>query len=195
MMWSYWRVPQIRVEDGNRAAERTGWVAPDDGLLVHDINRNGTVDNVAELFGSSTLDGFAMLETLDRNGDGKITAADEAFSELRVWRDLNQDGVSQANELFTLGELNITEISTQTTDAAGTNQGHDLGLTSLFTRTNGTTGEATNIYFQTDGQDSVINETGFTPAPPQGCCRNCHARAICIQQPMPRPTRPALPPN
>jgi hypothetical protein len=156
-------------------------------LLVHDINRNGTVDSVAELFGSITLDGFAMLETLDSNGDGKITAADEAFSELRVWRDLNQDGrvatgkarhidpvdqyetgapvamrrAGQANELFTLTELNITEIST---DATGTNQGHDLGLTSLFTRTNGTTGEATSIYFQTDGQDSVINETGFTPS-------------------------------
>jgi hypothetical protein len=149
---------------GNGVAERTGWVAPDDGMLVHDINRNGTVDSVAELFGSATIDGFAVLETLDTNGDGKITAADEAFSELRVWRDLNQDGVSQANELFTLTELNITEISTQTTDATGTNQGHDLGLTSLFTRTNGTTGEATSVYFQTDGQDSVINETGFTPS-------------------------------
>lgn len=150
--------------DGNGFAERTGWVSSDDGILVRDINQNGTVDNVTELFGSSTVDGFTKLETLDANMDGKIDAADAAFSDLRVWRDFNQNGVSEAGELFTLAQLGITQISVQTQDATGTNAGHDLGVTSSFTRTDGSTGQATSIWFQTDNQDTVPDEAGFVPA-------------------------------
>ncbi len=36
-------------------AERTGWVAPGDGLLVWDRNANGAIDTGHELFGSETL--------------------------------------------------------------------------------------------------------------------------------------------
>ncbi|MDZ4304578.1 MAG: hypothetical protein U1C13_23475, partial [Pseudomonas sp.] len=38
----------------NGFAERTGWVAPGDGLLVWDRNANGTIDTGRELFGSET---------------------------------------------------------------------------------------------------------------------------------------------
>jgi hypothetical protein len=96
--------------DGNGFAERTGWVSSDDGILVRDGNRNGNVDSVAELFGSATQDGFAVLETFDDNHDGKIDAADAVFADLKVWRDLNQNGVSEAGELFTLGQLGIQSI-------------------------------------------------------------------------------------
>ena len=41
---------------------------------------------------------------------GQITSADAAWSQLQVWRDLNQDGISQSNELSTLAGLNITRI-------------------------------------------------------------------------------------
>jgi hypothetical protein len=147
-------------------------VSSDDGLLVYDRNGNGKVDGIGELFGSQTKDGFEVLETLDSNHDGRIDEQDQAFIDLRVWRDLNQNGVSGAGELFTLGQAGITKISLQTTDVTGTNAGAGLGVTALFTRANGSTGEATSIYFQTDGQNSVPNEAGFTPAagvekPPQ----------------------------
>jgi len=36
-------------------AERSGWVAPGDGLLVWDRNANGAIDSGRELFGSETL--------------------------------------------------------------------------------------------------------------------------------------------
>jgi Ca2+-binding RTX toxin-like protein len=150
--------------DGNGFAERTGWVSADDGLLAYDINRNGTVDGVGELFGSSTQDGFAVLETLDSNHDGKIDAQDAAFGDLRIWRDLNQNGVSEAGELFTLGQMGITEIALQTTDVTGTNAGAELGFTALFTRADGSTGAATSVYFQTDRASTVPDETGFVPA-------------------------------
>ena len=60
-------------------AERTGWVKPDDGILVIDDSLNGTVDGAGELFGSPTQDGFEVLETLDSNHDGVIDASDADF--------------------------------------------------------------------------------------------------------------------
>ena len=56
--------------DEDQFAERTGWVMPDDGFLAHDANGNGTVDGIAELFGSYTTDGFTELTALDSNADG-----------------------------------------------------------------------------------------------------------------------------
>lgn len=79
--------------DGNGFAEQTGWAAPDDGLLVRDINGNGTIDSGKELFGdqavlkngSNATNGFQALADLDDNNDGKIDANDAAYSQLKVW--------------------------------------------------------------------------------------------------------------
>ncbi|MFC3321665.1 calcium-binding protein [Mesorhizobium cantuariense] len=151
--------------DGDGFAERTGWVSADDGILVVDANGNGVVDGVSELFGSSTQDGFAVLETFDTNGDGRIDASDSVFSTLRVWQDLDQDGVSDAGEMMTLAEAGIVSIALTRTDVTGANAGHDLGYEALFTRANGTTGTAQTIYFQTDRQDTRADNTpNFTLA-------------------------------
>lgn len=96
----------------------TGWAKSDDGFLVRDLNGNGVIDSGRELFGVDTLksngqlatQGFDALADLDSNADGQITSADAAWSQLQVWRDLNQDGISQSNELSTLAGLNITRI-------------------------------------------------------------------------------------
>ncbi|QHE95872.1 hypothetical protein LCG56_21510 [Pseudomonas cannabina pv. alisalensis] len=50
--------------------------------------------------------------SLDSNEDGEFDSADEQFKNVRVWQDLNQDGVSQASELRTLEYLGVTSIST-----------------------------------------------------------------------------------
>ncbi|WP_333878551.1 DUF6973 domain-containing protein [Methylobacter sp.] len=94
--------------DGVKTA--TGWINANDGLLVWDRNGNGTIDNGRELFGDSTIKsdgslatgGFNALADLDSNHDGIVNAQDTDFAGLRVWRDLNQDGISQSNELSTL---------------------------------------------------------------------------------------------
>ncbi|MBL4775804.1 MAG: hypothetical protein JKY87_07105 [Mariprofundus sp.] len=71
-----------------------------------------------------------MVNNLDANWDN-----------LRVWQDLNQDGISQAGELSSLDQLGITSInvaSTQNSEVlANGNQIADLGT---FTYTDGTTG-------------------------------------------------------
>jgi hypothetical protein len=44
------------------------------------------------------------------NGDGWISRLDGIAPSLRVWVDINHDGVSQHGELLTLGEARVTRI-------------------------------------------------------------------------------------
>ncbi|HYG36652.1 MAG TPA: calcium-binding protein, partial [Clostridia bacterium] len=151
--------------DQDGFAEKTGWVSADDAILVRDSNTNGTVDGASELFGSPNQDGFAVLEAMDTNGDGTIDAKDEGFDQLRVWQDLDQDGISDAGELRTLSEAGIKSISVIRSDIGGTNQGHPIGYEASFERSDGTSGTAQTIYFETDRQNTVSDNTpGFTPS-------------------------------
>lgn len=139
--------PVMFDHDGDGVKNATGWVSSDDALLVLDKNGNGTIDNGRELFGDSTIksngqtatDGFDALADLDTNADGKISSADTQFNNLRLWRDLNQDGISQTGELFTLTALGISSISVTSSAHSQTlpngNQIADLGT---YTKTDGT---------------------------------------------------------
>ena len=115
-------------KDGIRVA--TGWVGADDGLLVIDRNGDALINNGNELFGdhytlqdgSHAAHGYAALAEFDSNGDGKVDAADADFAQLRVWRDLNQDGISQADELFTLDAVKVKSLNLAYRDV-----NHNLG--------------------------------------------------------------------
>ena len=124
----------------------TGWAGADDGFLVRDLNGNGTIDSGRELFGVDTVksngqlatQGFDALADLDSNADGQITSADAAWSQLQVWRDANQDGISQAGEISTLGALNITRIgvngSSSGPQAGQTINNNRVALSTTYTR-------------------------------------------------------------
>ncbi|MBY3378945.1 calcium-binding protein [Rhizobium laguerreae] len=146
-------------------AERTGWVSADDGILVRDANGNGTVDGAGELFGSATQDGFAVLETMDSNGDGRVDIADAGFQELYVWQDANQNGQTDAGELKHLSDLGISSVSVIRQAVGSTNQGNTVGYEGTFTRADGTTGTSQSIYFQTDDRDTVGDTTPDFVAP------------------------------
>ncbi|WP_297324080.1 calcium-binding protein [Nitrosomonas sp.] len=108
----------------------TGWVKSDDGFLVLDRNNNGTIDSGRELFGVDTIksdgsrasNGFDALSDLDSNADRLFDQNDSEFAHVRVWRDLNQNGVSTSNELFSLPQLGIISIKLN-----ATNQNVNLG--------------------------------------------------------------------
>ena len=137
----------------------TGWISADDGLLVRDLNGNGIIDNGAELFGDNTKladgsfakNGYAALAELDSNGDGIVSAADAAFQTLRVWQDLNQDGISQTNELRTLEELGIQSLDVAYKDVnKNLGNGNTLAQQGSYTKKDGTTAQAGDLLLAAD---------------------------------------------
>ncbi|GGC12757.1 hypothetical protein GCM10011494_34490 [Novosphingobium endophyticum] len=141
--------------DGDGFAQQTAWVSADDGLLARDINANGTIDDVSELFGSPTVDGFAKLSLLDDNSDLIIDSYDDAWADLVVWQDANGDAVSQSTELLSLGSLGIVSI-----DLAGvapsttTISGNAISHTSTFRYSNGSTDAIVDAWFVNDKVNS-----------------------------------------
>jgi Ca2+-binding RTX toxin-like protein len=147
--------PILFDHDANGVKTGTAWLKSDDALLVLDRNGNGTIDSGQELFGNNTLlsngtkaaDGYAALSDLDSNGDGMIDAQDAQFDELRLWRDLNQDGISDTGELFRLDELGITQINLDKTAGSQTlSDGTRLDGSASFLM-NGETRSYTDAWF------------------------------------------------
>jgi len=114
--------------NGNGVPDRLSWTSPTSTAkwLVLDRNRNGTIDNGKELFGNFTFqneppagiekNGFRALAEYDKaenggNGDGIIDARDAVFSNLRLWQDVNHNGISDSGELRPLSDLAIEAIS------------------------------------------------------------------------------------
>jgi len=153
--------------DGNGFAESTGWVESDDGLLVMDRNGDGIINDGKELFGDQTIlksgirasNGFQALADLDDNKDGKIDINDTALSNLRVWRDLNVDGTSSSDELFTLSELGIKAINTNYTNTNITDSHNNIQASiGSFTKSDGTTGQIGDYLLQRDTIYSIPKE-------------------------------------
>ena len=61
--------------------------------------------------GSFATDGFDALSDLDSNGDGVFNAEDTEFANVRIWQDLDQDGISDTGELTSLTDAGIVSIN------------------------------------------------------------------------------------
>jgi len=149
--------------DSNGFAEKTGWVGPNDGLLVLDLNQNGKVDNGGELFGNHTLvangrfarNGFEALARYDSNRDGKIDNRDTVWNQLRVWRDRNSNAINDTGELVRLEAVNTKSLllaykNSNEVDANG-NAHKEKGF---YERTNGQRAALTDVWFAKNTLDS-----------------------------------------
>jgi hypothetical protein len=142
--------------DNSGFATQTAWIGDGMGLLCRDLNGNGKIDNAGELFGSSTVDGFSLLASLDSNGDHRIDANDAAWSTLQVWVDSNGDGVTQSGELHTLDDLGIKSIDLAAVAAStSTIDGNPISHTSFFTFDNGDTATIADAWFVHDPMNSA----------------------------------------
>ena len=150
--------------DGDKFAERTGWLGGDDGFLVLDANHNGRVDDISEMFGNRFSGGLDELAQYDSDGDGKITAADVIWAELKVWQDANQDGITNGGELKGLGAVGILEINLTRTalDVTTPQNAHLIGRGNV-TFADGSIHRAFEAIFNSN--DTVTKYAGESGAP------------------------------
>ncbi|WP_435277213.1 Ig-like domain-containing protein [Psychrobium sp. nBUS_13] len=161
--------------DGDK--DTTGWVGEDDGLLVRDINNDGIINDGSELFGEETLkndgtkanDGYDALRDLDSNNDGVLNSDDDAYNELQVWQDRNSDGITQADEMMSLEDAGVSEISLASTTSSINDNGNIIGEQGSYTGIDGSENEMADVWFTyqeldndtttIDGLDDTLQET------------------------------------
>ena len=158
--------PILFDQDGDGTLTATGWIGAGEAIVVRDLNGNGLIDSGRELFGDSTVlthgpnagqlaaNGFAALADLDANAsgvaDGKFDSNDVAFASVKLWKDLNQNGISEASELFTFAQLGVQSINLNATasntslldPSTGAATGNTQTFAGSFTQTGGAVGDA-----------------------------------------------------
>ena len=103
---------------GNGFPVMTEWVGANDGLLCRP-NADGSVKGT-NLFGIANgfNNGYEEMASLDVDNSGALEGAE--LKDLRVWTDVNGNGIAEANELKTLDELGITSIKVSHNNYAST---------------------------------------------------------------------------
>lgn len=137
---------------GDGRPVQTAWISGNNAFLYLDQNGNGLVDDGNELFGDhgGFANGFDKLAQYDSNGDGIIDSNDEIYSQLRLWRDLNSDGVNQADESMSLEEAGIKSINLRYNNGGRLDaHGNVIGETSNFTWADGRQGAVADAWFKT----------------------------------------------
>jgi Ca2+-binding RTX toxin-like protein len=152
--------------------EHTAWINANDGILVLDLNGNGRIDDASEIFSYSQTvsvtpqnvgsvpqapgigvdwkSGFEQLASLDTNNNGKIDVLDSSFASIKIWRDLNQDGESEADEFFSLTESGIASIDVDGQRSVSQVEGGWITDVGKFTKTDGTQGIVADVWFDFD---------------------------------------------
>jgi Ca2+-binding RTX toxin-like protein len=144
---------------GSGFARATAWTAGGDGFLAIDVNGNGMIDDITELFGDQTgyANGFQALSVFDSNGDGQITAEDQQWNSLSVWIDANNNGWSDATELYSLDALIITAINLDYDEVDYLIEGSSIRQESTFVM-NSVTYDVADVYFETDPANTVYEK-------------------------------------
>ena len=106
--------------DGEGQRVQTTSIGTNDGYLFIDLNDDGgsgpdgLINQLAEAdftqWSGAASNLAALDQVFDTNANGALDAGDARWSEFRVWRDANGDGVAQTAELRTLNELGIASI-------------------------------------------------------------------------------------
>ncbi len=141
--------------DGDGLKEQTGWVGPDDGMLVWDFNQDNIIEHASELNFSIgmedvTTDMEALAKVFDTNQDGVFDAQDEAWSEFGVWQDKNMDGITDEGEFRTLDEAGITSINLDAETLDEIREGNWVAGQSTYTTEDGETHQLEEVYFATE---------------------------------------------
>ncbi|MBD3397849.1 hypothetical protein GF413_02095 [Candidatus Micrarchaeota archaeon] len=153
---------------GDGFAEETCWLGPYDAFIVMDKNNDNIINDGKELFSDQTIlengtiaeNGFEALAEYDTNHDSKIDSEDKAFKLLKIWWDLDGDGLSLLSELHTLDEIGIKSIDLTFSNILSNDSSGSTKLrTSTFEWENGTIGEISEYNFEVAPMYHFPNES------------------------------------
>ena len=104
--------------DGDGVSELRQWVRPSTGILVWNPQNKGEITSGRQMFGSVSWwmffsDGYQALNGLDDNRDGVLSGSE--LAGISVWFDKNSNGKSEAGEVLSLEQLEITSIACRPT--------------------------------------------------------------------------------
>jgi hypothetical protein len=133
-------------------ATRTAWtLGADDGFLAIDLNENGKIDDITELFGNNIESGYAALSAYDLNSDGKVDQAEATTAEIVIWVDQDGDAQTDAGELHTLDDFSIASINvTPDITTPDVEDDYTILRQGTFTYEDTTTGTTGDIAFGTN---------------------------------------------
>jgi hypothetical protein len=153
---------------GTGAGIDSGWISSGDAFLAVDIDGDGKVTSVAELFGGySKGDGFAKLESFDSNGDGFVDAKDAAFGDLRVWQDLNGNHQTDDGELRSLSEAGVASLKVDFVELPAIDEQGNLHLErSSATLADGSSIDMADVYFNVSVADAEAAGIELPTCPP-----------------------------
>jgi hypothetical protein len=159
--------------------EKTSWFqrVPSNTYFLVKPNKEGLVLGIDEMFADTSRGpdakgakhGFAALEKYDDNKDQVIDSEDVIFKELRLWKDINLDGIAQENEIFSFVSRGIVAI--------------DLKYDARFQEVDsfGNVSRYTSIVVLENGRYGLVFDVGL---------RVIHQRAPVSEEPIP-PSEPA----
>lgn len=137
--------------NGDGQQTQMGFIRGDDALLFVDTHGDGVVHDGRQLFGNTQghANGFEMLAAHDENGDGVIDENDAIYDQLRLWVEKNEDGVCESDETMSLREAGIKSINLGYQDVREDDgKGNLIGQTGSFTRDDGSSGYAADVWLQ-----------------------------------------------
>ena len=120
--------------DGSGILKKWEWVNPDVGFLVFDRNKSGDISSALQLFGNVTFwlfweNGYEAMKALDDNNDGNLEGNE--LDGLAIWRDVNQNGRSEREEVKPLSWWGISKLSCGYEKKTGSILFNPLGVTFL----------------------------------------------------------------
>ena len=108
--------------DGHK--ESITWISGNDAMLWTDLDGNNRVDDGGELFGVGTVlpngtkaqhgyEALSMYDLLSKGGDenGVIDHNDAIWNHLRLWRDMNHNGICDPGEAAPIHRFGVEQVS------------------------------------------------------------------------------------
>jgi len=163
--------------NGDGWKHRISWVTPGEGLLAYDPNGKGAVTDVSQIALAAYLPGAQTdlqgLAAFDTNHDGVFDKNDADWGKFGIWRDSNQNGISDAGEFKTLGDMGVASISLTSDNQFSVVNGDTIHGVAKVTMVDGTTRNAADVTLayskdvqvhNADGSTSVVTPTSFSPS-------------------------------